>query len=605
MSPIHLCLRAKLESLLEPKNSLKKVVTQPMFRYPIHTSACMVATCLAVSFLFTIAAQAQRPKGGPNAPEQKLLAKYDADGDGLLNTAERAEARQSMGDQGNRRPRRRRGPAMEGKPGPRVSPSDVKNYPDAELYDRQVLRTLFLEFENADWEKELEAFKSTDVEVPATMTVDGKVYPNVGVSFRGASSYFSIPTGLKRSFNLSIDLVDKDQRLYGYKTLNLLNFNGDPSLMSSALYSVIAGKKIPTPKVNFVKVVINGESWGLYASSQQFNKVFVKQHYDSSKGARWKVSGSPQGDGGLRYLGDDVQPYRQRFEIKSKDQAESWNDLIHLCQVLNETPDDQLKEKLEPILNVEGALWFLAVDVALANSDGYWTRASDYSIYQDTDGKFHILPHDMNEAFKMRHGRGPGGPPPGGPGGPPQDGRGGPPQDGRGGPPQDGRGGPPQDGRGGPPQDGRGGPPQDGRGGPPQDGRGGPPRFLGGPPRGGAGGGGPTLDPMIGLTDDRMPLRSRLLNVPEYQQQYLQNLRDIAQMLEWENLGPQVAQMRDLIEDEVKLDTRKLSTIEAFRAATDQKAGPESQGLKAFSDQRSAFLLNHGKVKSVNSETDK
>lgn len=110
---------------------------------------------------------------------------------------------------------------------------------------------------------------------------------------------------------------------------------------------------------------------------------------------------------------------------------------------------------------------------------------------------------------------------------------------------------------------------------------------------------------MIGLTDDRMPLRSRLLNVPEYQQQYLQNLRDIAQMLEWENLGPQVAQMRDLIEDEVKLDTRKLSTIEAFRAATDQKAGPESQGLKAFSDQRSAFLLNHGKVKSVNSETDK
>ena len=111
---------------------------------------------------------------------------------------------------------------------------------------------------------------------------------------------------------------------------------------------------------------------------------------------------------------------------------------------------------------------------------------------------------------------------------------------------------------------------------------------------------------MIGLTDDRMPLRSRLLNVPEYQQQYLQNLRDIAQMLEWENLGPQVAQMRDLIEVRGRnLDTRKLSTIEAFRAATDQKAGPESQGLKAFADQRSAFLLNHEKVKSVSSETDK
>ena len=353
---------------------------------------------------------------------------------------------------------------MEGTPGPQVSPDDVKNYTELELYDRQVLRTLFLEFENDDWEKELEAFKPTDVEVPATMTVDGKVYPNVGVSFRGASSFFSIPAGLKRSFNISVDMVDQDQRLYDYKTLNLLNFNGDPSLMSSVLYSMIAGKKIPTPKVNFVKVVINGESWGLYASSQQFNKVFVKQHYDSSKGARWKVNGSPQGDGGLRYLGDDIEPYRQRFEIKSKDKPESWNDLIHLCQVLNETPDDQLKEKLEPILNVEGALWFLAVDVALANSDGYWTRASDYSIYQDTDGKFHILPHDMNEAFKMGRGRGgPGGPPPGGPGGPPQGGPGGPPPGGPGGPPQGGPGGPPQGGPGGPPQGGPGGPPQDGR----------------------------------------------------------------------------------------------------------------------------------------------
>ena len=40
---------------------------------------------------------------------------------------------------------------------------------------------------------------------------------------------------------------------------------------------------------------------------------------------------------------------------------------------------------------------------------GYF--ASDYNIYQDPDGVFHILPHDMNEAFRpTRGGRGPGGP---------------------------------------------------------------------------------------------------------------------------------------------------------------------------------------------------
>ena len=104
---------------------------------------------------------------------------------------------------------------------------------------------------------------------------------------------------------------------------------------------------------------------------------------------------------------------------------------------------------------------------------------------------------------------------------------------------------------------------------------------------------------MIGLDNERMPLRSRLLNIPEYQQQYLQNLRELARIMQWENLGPQVAQMRDLIEAEVELDTRKLSSLEAFQAATDDRNGAESQGLKAFVDQRSDYLLNHEKIKSL------
>ena len=109
---------------------------------------------------------------------------------------------------------------------------------------------------------------------------------------------------------------------------------------------------------------------------------------------------------------------------------------------------------------------------------------------------------------------------------------------------------------------------------------------------------------MIAIDEDRKPLRSRLLNIPEYQQQYLENLREIAIMLQWEKLGPDVEQMRKLIESDVERDTRKLSTYEAFQAATDGKAGPESQGLKAFADQRSSFLLNHDKIKGLKSSSD-
>jgi hypothetical protein len=100
-------------------------------------------------------------------------------------------------------------------PGPKLKPSDVKSYADEPLYDMGVLRTLFLDFENADWEKELADFYHTDVEIPAKLTVDGKVYRDVGVHFRGQSSFMSVPEGRKRSIGLTINYVHGDQRLLG------------------------------------------------------------------------------------------------------------------------------------------------------------------------------------------------------------------------------------------------------------------------------------------------------------------------------------------------------------------------------------------------------
>ena len=173
-----------------------------------------------------------------------------------------------------------------------------------------------------------------------------------------------------------------------------------------------------------MRVVINGENWGVYANSEQFNADFVQEHFGSRRGARWKVPGSPWGRGGMEYLGDDVASYRSIYDIKSSDNAAAWRDLIAFFKVLNTTPLDGLEKALEPVLDVDGALRFLALEVALVNTDGYWTRASDYNIYQDPRGRFHVLPHDVNEAFEEENfggGRGRGVPPAGGPprGGPP------------------------------------------------------------------------------------------------------------------------------------------------------------------------------------------
>jgi len=211
-----------------------------------------------------------------------------------------------------------------------------------------------------------------------------------------------VPTGFKRSFNLSFDHLHKDQHIGGYRTLNLLNANSDPTFVRTALYSEIARKYLPAPKVNFVRVVINGESWGIYLNVQQFNKDFLRDYYGTTKGARWKVPGSPRGRAGLEYLGDAVESYKRLYEIKTKDDPKAWADLVRLCRLLGTTAPEKLEAVLAPHLDVDEVLKFLALDVALVNTDGYWTRASDYSIYQEPGGRFHILPYDFNEGMGVQ-----------------------------------------------------------------------------------------------------------------------------------------------------------------------------------------------------------
>jgi len=347
-----------------------------------------------------------------------LVKRFDLDGDHRLNAAERKAAREFLAREraegrGARRPGFRGGdePGDPPAPGPRLSPADVQPVSTAPLYDPQTLRTFFLEFENADWEEELADFYHTDVEVPAKLIVDGKTHADVGVRFRGASSFFTVRAGRKRSLNISLDFVDGDQRLDGYRTPNWLNSHTDPTFLRTVLYYQIARAYIPAPLANYVRVVINGESWGVYVNTQQFDKQFTEAWFGSKAGARWKVPGSPRGRGGLSYLGDDPAPYRRIYELKSKETPQAWTDLIQLCRVLDETPAAQLELALEARLDIDGALKFLALENVLINSDGYWVRSSDYNLYQDERGRFHIIPYDANETFRAPEGPGMGGGP--------------------------------------------------------------------------------------------------------------------------------------------------------------------------------------------------
>ncbi|MGD9417545.1 MAG: CotH kinase family protein [Verrucomicrobiota bacterium JB025] len=493
-------------------------------------------------------------RGGPGGEKDlELVAKFDRDSDGVLNTAERAEARKFVkesasqggrrggGGGGGRGPGGRGGPgaseenAVTPRPGEKLTPDQVAQYPDADLYEVDVIQTIFLDFESDDWESELEDFSKTDVEVPARLTIDGKTLEHpVGLSFRGNSSLTSVRSGSKRSFNLKADTYADGQRVKGYKTLNLLNGHADPSVLREVLFSHVASRYLPTAKANWVKVVINGESWGIYVNSQQFNKDFLKEHYGTSEGNRWKV---PVGfNGGFRDLGDDLESYKAAYELKTKAGDEAWESLAALCRTLKNATAETALETLAPILDVDEALWSLAVDNVFQDGDGYLSRTSDYVFYEDPDHRFHVLPYDSNETFIT-----------------------------------DGTGGGPGVGRS---SGGRRG----ARGSREQS-----------APYG--------REPLMGLDDDDRPLAKALLAVPALRARYLDHIRVITEdWLSWEKLGPVVERFHHLIADEVAKDTRKLYSTEAFEQSIteDLSLGSHSApGLKSFVEGRAAFLKNH------------
>ena len=392
-----------------------------------------------------------RRLGRPGGDRLEVVDQFDRDRDGVLNKSERSAARLYVHEQRRERVvgdimrndknadgkvseeemsggrRRRRGPSFADIDTNGDGSIDIKeagetlyvgraaaegDFDRAErlnstlerdhgsgLYDEGILRTLFLQFEDDEWLDEMHDFYRTDVPVPSDLIVSGERYRNVGVRYRGNSSFGSVPPELKRSIDIEINHGDKDQRLLGYKTLNLLNAHDDPTFMREVLYSRIGRHYIPAFKGNFVKLVVNGESWGIYPNIQQYNNDFLKEWFGSRGGVRWK------GRGSLTFEGTEKSAYASRYILKTDDASEkAWDGLIELCRLLKETPDESLAETLNPILNIDGALWSIALENIFVD-EGYLTRGSDYNLFRDVNGRFHLLQHDGNEVLNR-----PGGP---------------------------------------------------------------------------------------------------------------------------------------------------------------------------------------------------
>lgn len=281
------------------------------------------------------------------------------------------------------------------------------------LYDPSLLRTVNLTFTQANWATLLTTARNTGSNVYCSLvTLDnGATNIGAGARYKGNSS-FNIG-GNKKSINVELDWVNPTSDLMRYSTFNLNNAAADQTIQRETLYFTIMSRYTPCPKAAMARVNINGSFWGVYTLVQQENGQLIDEWFPSNNGDRWRTPNAAGGGGGtggfsgsnsaLSYLSTtNIATYRTYYDLRTTDSATNvaWGRLVNAIYVLNTTPTNQLRDKVEDVLAVDNWLWFLAIENIFADDDSYWNKGADYSFYFEPEsGRIHPVEHDGNEAF--------------------------------------------------------------------------------------------------------------------------------------------------------------------------------------------------------------
>ncbi len=105
--------------------------------------------------------------------------------------------------------------------------------------------------------------------------------------------------------------------------------------------------------------------------------------------------GGPGGPGGPSGRGGNLL---EQMGLKTNENFPDHSALLKLLEVLNKCPDETFPTEIEKVLDVDGVLRFLAVSVIMVHLDNYIGMGHNYYLYE-VDGKFTIIPWDLNMAF--------------------------------------------------------------------------------------------------------------------------------------------------------------------------------------------------------------
>ena len=264
----------------------------------------------------------------------------------------------------------------------------------AHIFQEDTVNEINIEIDEADWQDMLENPLEEEYH-KANVTINGETVGNVAIRTKGNTSltFVANSDSDRYSFKLDFDYYDNNGNYYGLKKLCLNNNYSDNSSMREYIsYKIMGEMGLDVPECAYSHITVNGEEWGLYLAVEPVDEVFLAEHFADATGDLYKPEGMGYTGADLVYNGDDISAYTG-LNLKTNLNSSDGKEILALMQALEDG------EGLEEVLDVEKALKYIAANVALANFDSYLgVTTHNFYLYEE-NGRFTIIPWDMNLAF--------------------------------------------------------------------------------------------------------------------------------------------------------------------------------------------------------------
>ena len=227
---------------------------------------------------------------------------------------------------------------------------------------------------------------------------NGEIHTDVGIRFKGASSYSTARQSLKRPLKIDFNRFIDDQEFHGLQQINLHNNACDPSQIREALsYWAFREAGIPAPRTSFVLLYLTVEGehdrvcLGVYTLVEEVDRRFLKSRFGTKDGLLIKPEA-----GQLPYRGDDWSQYFG-FQPRTDGNEEEIRRIIELARIIHRESGEGFSEKIDQVVDVDQFLQYVAVNGMIANLDSILAIDHNFYLYAPPDrAKIVWLPWDMN-----------------------------------------------------------------------------------------------------------------------------------------------------------------------------------------------------------------